>query len=204
MKTYENFRSVLRENWRTYLLINVVVYGTLVATMVVTALTPGMQEAGLENVDAFLDAPGASSVVAAYESGNFVMMTLATFLGNLLFAALLTTTLPSLAIPFFGVAATVWRAVFIGVPYAPTSAEGAMTLLAVSPVLVIEFQAYVLAMLGSVVLWRSTFGYRRRQLPSARAGYRAGFRDNIRLYPAIVVMLLGIALVEAVTYAFLH
>jgi hypothetical protein len=204
MRMYENFRTVLRENWRTYLLLNVVVYGTLAATMIVTPLIPGMYEWGLKNIEAFLEAPGASMVVDAYESGDIVTTTLLTFLANLLFAALLTTTLPSLVIPFFGVAATVWRAVYIGMPFAPTSPEEAIGVIATSPVLVIEFQAYVLAMLGSVILWRSTFGYRRRELPSAWAGYRAGIRDNVRLYPGIVVALFGIALLEAITYNLLY
>ncbi|MBR8742719.1 hypothetical protein [Nocardiopsis sp. MG754419] len=204
MRIYRDFRSVLSENWRTYLLLNVVVYGTLIATMIVTPLIPGMYETGLANMEAFLDAPGASLVLDAYAGGDIVRITLLTFLANLLFAALLTTTLPSLVIPFFGVVATVWRAVFIGMPYAPTSAEEGIVVLATSPVLVIEFQAYVLAMLGSVLLWRSTFGHRRRELPSAWAGYRAGVRDNLRLYPAIVVLLLGIALVEGITYNMLY
>ena len=40
MRIYENFRTVLRENWRTYLLLNLVVYGTLIATMIVTEYLP--------------------------------------------------------------------------------------------------------------------------------------------------------------------
>lgn len=204
MRILTNFRTVLRENRRTYLLINLAVYGTLAATMIVTSLVPGLYEWGLKNIEAFLAAPGASTVVDAYTSGDILAATLLTFVANLLFAALLTTTLPSLVIPFFGVAATVGRAVFIGMPYAPTSPEQAITIVASSPVLVIEFQAYVLAALGSVILWQSTFGYRRRGLPSARTGYRAGLRDNLRLYPGIVAALLAIALIEAITYNLLH
>lgn len=88
-------------------------------------------------------------------------------LGNLLFAALATTTLASLIIPFFGVVATIGRAAFIGMPYAPTSSDELVAVIVASPVLLIEFQAYVLAMLGSINLWRSTFGYRRRNVSSA-------------------------------------
>ncbi|GAA1076312.1 hypothetical protein GCM10009605_11280 [Nocardiopsis composta] len=84
--------------------------------------------------------------------------------------------------------------------FAPATPEKAIAVISGSPVLVIEFQAYVLAMLGSVILWRSAFGYRRRGLPSAWAGYRAGIRDDIRLYPGVAVALLAIALIEAVTF----
>ena len=59
-------------------------------------------------------------------------------------------------------------------------------------------QAYVLAALGTVVLWRSTFRHRHLGLPTAGAGYRAGLADLLRLYPVIAAVLLLIAVVEAV------
>ncbi|MFB8762482.1 hypothetical protein [Nocardiopsis alba] len=204
MRTYDGLRNVLRENRRTYLLLNVVVYGVLIAMMIVTPHVPGMREVGQGRREAFLNAPVLSIVTDAYASGDVMTTTLLTFLANLLFAALLTTTLPSLIIPFFGVAATVWRVVEIGMWTAPATIDEGIAVLAVAPVFVIEIQAYVLAALGSVILWRSTFEHRRRGLPSALAGYRAGIGDNLRLYPAIVVLLLGIALIEAVTYNLLY
>ncbi|GAA1076322.1 hypothetical protein [Nocardiopsis composta] len=94
---------MLSENRRIYLLLNIIVYGILIAMMIVTPLVPGMYEAGLERQEAFLGAPGASVVTDAYAGGDIATTTLLTFLANLLFAALLATTLPSLVIPFFGV-----------------------------------------------------------------------------------------------------
>lgn len=178
--------------------------GTLVLTMIVTVYIPGIHEVGVRNIEAFLTSPGSLWVVDAYTNGSIVRAALLTLLGNVLFAALATTTLPSLIIPFFGVAATIGRAVFIGVPFAPTSFEGLITLIFTSPVLLIEFQAYVLAMLGSIILWRSTFGYRRRNLSSPWEGYLAGIMDNLRLYPVIILLLLGIAFIEAITSLFLR
>ncbi|GAA1490482.1 hypothetical protein [Brachybacterium sacelli] len=204
MRILENLRTVLRDNWYTYLVSNLVVYGTLVMTMIATVYIPGLHGVGLRNTEAFLGSPGSLWVVEAYASGSIVRAALMTLLGNLLFAALATTTLPSLIIPFFGVVATIGRAVFIGMPFAPTSLEGFIALIVTSPVLLLEFQAYVLAMLGSIILWRSALGYRRRNLSSAWEGYLAGIKDNIRLYPAIIIVLLGIAFVEAVTALFLH
>lgn len=195
---------MLRDNWSTYLVANLVVYGTLVTTMIVTVYIPGLHEAGLRNTEAFLDSPGSLVVVEAYASGSIVRAALLTLLGNLLFAALATTTLPSLVIPFFGVVATIGRAVFIGMPYAPTSLDELIAVIVASPVLLIEFQAYVLAMLGSIILWRSTFGHRQRNVSSAWHGYLAGIKDNIRLYPVIILVLLGIALIEAITALLLH
>jgi hypothetical protein len=204
MNILKNFRTVLRDNWKAYLVSNLVVYGTLLMTMIVTLYIPGLHEAGLRNTEAFLGSSGSSFVVDAYASGSILAATGVTLLGNLMFAALGTTTLPSLIIPFFGVVATIGRAVFIGMPFAPTSFEELIAVIIASPVLLIEFQAYVLAMLGSIILWRSTFGYRRRHLASAWDGYLAGVKDNVRLYPVIIAVLLGIALVEAGTALILH
>lgn len=121
-----------------------------------------------------------------------------TFLANLLFAAVLTTTLPSLLIPYLGVVLTVLRTGMIGVWLTPTTPGEAIALLPHLIVLVIEMQAYVLTALGTVVLWRTTFGHRRLELPSAGAGYRAGVADMLRLYPVIAALLLIIAIVEAI------
>ncbi len=122
---------------------------------------------------------------------------LGTFIFNLTFAALLTTTIPSLVIPFFGVVATVYRAMEIGMWLTPTSSDAAIALIPHIPVLIIEFQAYILAALGAIILWRSTLGYQRLGLPSKRAGYRAGLGVNLRLYPVIVLVLFVIAVFEA-------
>ncbi|HEX7350515.1 hypothetical protein [Brachybacterium sp.] len=198
MTILPEFRRVLREHWRTYLALNAAVYGTLVAMAVLTLLVPGLREQGAQDSEAFVSLPGLSLVTDAYVEGRVARAALGTFLANLLFAALLTTTLPSLIIPFFGVVATIWRVGAIGVWLTPATPEAALALIPHLPVLLIELQAYVLAVLGTVILWRSTFGHRRRGHASASAGYRVGVRDTLHLYPVIVVVLLLIAIVEAV------
>jgi len=197
MRPFRNFLNVLREHRRTYVLLNIAVYGLLGATMAVTALSPGLQERGLERAQAFMEPGPMDFVVTAYVNGDFVSAALGTFIFNLTFAALLTTTIPSLVIPFFGVAATVYRAIEIGMWLTPTSSDAAIALIPHAPVLIIEFQAYILATLGTIVLWRSTFGYQRLELPSKRAGYRAGLGVNLRLYPVIVLVLFVVAVFEA-------
>lgn len=91
--------------------------------MIAAVYIPGLRDAGVRSTEAFLESPGASIAVEAYTDGANWRAAMLTFAGNLLFAALATTTLPSLIIPFFGVAATIARAVFIGLPYAPTSSR---------------------------------------------------------------------------------
>ncbi|WP_433873885.1 hypothetical protein [Saccharopolyspora sp. CA-218241] len=79
-----------------------------------------------------------------------------------------------------------------------------ITFLVFAPVLVIEFQAYVLAMLGAIIHGRSTFDDRRQHGSSRAGGYLAGVRDTLRLYPAIIAVLLVVAFIEATTSWLAH
>src|SRR5690606_7125242 len=117
---------------------------------------PGLRERGAQDVETFGSIPLLSLVSEAYTDGNVLAAAVGTFLANLLFAAVLTTTLPSLLIPYLGVVLTVLRTGTIGIWLTPTTSGEAITLLPHLPVVVIELQAYVLAALGTVVLWRST------------------------------------------------
>ncbi|MBM6589095.1 hypothetical protein [Brevibacterium sp. RIT 803] len=204
MKTLRNLRTTLRENWRTYILLSVATYGALVVMMTVTSLIPGMREEGVEGLTAFTDLPGLSAVVDAYASGNVIAAALLTFTANLLFAAVLTTTLPSLIIPFFAVVATVGRAGLIGMWLAPGSSGEALALIPHAPIVIIEFQAYILAALGAVILWRKTLGHRRHGYFSAWAGYRTGIQDNARLYPVIIAILVLAGFLEAIEVIYLR
>lgn len=198
MSNHRTARTVIRDHRRTYLLLNLAVYGALLVSAVTTLLIPGLRERGAQDVKTFGSIPGLSLVTEAYAEGDVLAAALGTFLANLLFAAVLTTTLPSLVIPYVGVVLTVLRTALIGNWLAPATPEQAVALLPHLPVVLIELQAYVLAALGAVVLWRSTIRHRRLGLPSAWAGYRAGLADMLRLYPAIAAVLLVIAIVEAI------
>ena len=198
MRIWKNALTVIRDHGRTYLLLNLAVYGALAASAVLTLLLPGLRERGAQDVETFGSIPLLSLVSEAYTDGNVLAAAVGTFLANLLFAAVLTTTLPSLLIPCLGVVLTILRTATIGIWLTPTTPGEAVTLLPHLPVIVIELQAYVLTALGTVVLWRSTFGHRRLGLPTAGAGYRAGFADMLRLYPVIAAVLLVMAFVEAV------
>ncbi|MCF2587295.1 hypothetical protein [Brevibacterium sp. UCMA 11752] len=204
MKILRNLRTTLRENWRTYILLNVATYGALVVMMSVTSLMPGMREEGVEGSTAFTNLPGLSAVVDAYASGNVIAAALLTFIANLLFAAVLTTTLPSLIIPFFAVVATVGRAGLIGMWLAPGSPGEALALMPHAPIVIIEFQAYILAALGAVIIWRKTLGHRRHGSLSAWAGYRIGIQDNVRLYPVIIAILVLAGFLEAIEVIYLR
>lgn len=198
MTIIRDIRTTLGENARTYLVLNITTFGVLAVALVLSLALPGLRAWGVESLMAFTSLPGLSAATDAYTSGNVVAAALQTFLVNLIFAAVLTTALPSLVIPFFAVAATIARAALIGVWLAPGSPEQALAMLPHAPIVIIEFQAYILASLGSIVLWRNTLGHRRLGFPSAGAGYRRGLRENLGLYLLVALILLLIAAFEAV------
>ena len=188
---------------RAFVLLNIAVYGTLGAAIGVTALF-SLRGVGLERAAGFSEMAGPLTAVAdAYTNGDALVAALGTFAVNLVFAALLTTTLPSLAVPFFGVAATIYRAAEIGMWLTPTSPDAALAALPHALIVVVEFQIYILAAFGTYVLWRTTFWHRQLGLPSRWAGYRAGLVANLRLYPVIVLGLLVSAVLEALEVVYL-
>jgi hypothetical protein len=133
----------------------------------------------------------------AYASGNVVLAAALTFLVNLLVAAVLTTTVPSLVVPFAGAAVTLYRAAQWGVLFAPIGPDA----LAVVPhllTLVVEGQAYVVATFAAWVHARKFLLHRRSGFATRWAGYRAGLRDTLRLYPLVVLLLAVGAIYEAV------
>ena len=181
MRLVQPVLQLVAQHRRAFILLNLAVYGTLGAAMGVTALF-SLQDVGLERAAGFSELAGPLSMVAdAYTNGDALVAALGTFAVNLIFAALLTTTLPSLAVPFFGVAATVYRAAEIGMWLTSTSPHAALALPPHAFSLIIEFQVYVLTAFGTYVLWRTTFWHRQLGLPSRRAGYRAGLVANLRL-----------------------
>jgi hypothetical protein len=135
-------------------------------------------------------------VAAAYASGNVLAAAAVTFWFNLTAGALLYITLPSLLVPFAGVALGFVRALLWGLVLAP---QGALALLMIphSITLLLEGQAYIVAMLGAYVvgrglLWPAGYGKQSRL-----AGYAAGVVRCARLYLLVVVILAVAALYEA-------
>ena len=95
MRIWKNALTVIRDHGRTYLLLNLAVYGALAASAVLTLLLPGLRERGAQDVETFGSVPILSLVTDAYTDGDVLAAAVGTFLANLLFAAVLTTTLPS-------------------------------------------------------------------------------------------------------------
>jgi len=164
-----------------------------------TALVPELRPGGLGALQGGPEAEGVGGLITdAYRSGDVALAALVTFGVNLLSATLLQTTLPSLVIPFAGVAVTLVRGLSWGVLFTPFGQPDA-TFLVHWVTLAIEGAAYVVAGFAAWVhgrLWLqpTRFGHATR-----RAGYVAGLRATLLLSVAVVVLLAIGAIYEAIT-----
>jgi len=107
-------------------------------------------------------------------------------------------TLPSLVLPFSGLLTGGFRAVLWGLLFSPSSPEMSVAMIPHSLTLILEGQAYILAMLaayvqGKAFLWPATVdaaGY--------GGGYWAGVKRSLRLYLLVAIVLAVSAVYEVV------
>lgn len=197
--------NALRGAWRVvtdyrrpYLILNATYYGLVFLGMVyVAVVNPALQEQLLSSVEgAFTEGPLAT-VGGAYMGGNVLAAAVLTFVVNLSVGSLLSLTLPSLIVPFSGLLLGAYRAVLWGLILAPTGPELALVMIPHSVTLLLEGQAYILALLavyvqGRAFLWPDSVG-----ASSRRQGYVTGLKLSARLYLLVIVALAGAAIYEA-------
>ena len=194
MKTIKSAWAVVREFRRAYITLNAVYYGLVVCAMIYVAFNPALQKSLLETVkESFTKGPLAV-VVAAYRDGHVITAMVLTFVVNLIGGSFMSITLPSLIIPFSGLLVGGSRASMWGLLLSPTTRGMGMMMIPHSLTLILEGQAYIVAMLaayiqGKAFLWPRTVG-----AASHWQGYWAGVKRSARLY-LLVVIVLGVAAV---------
>jgi len=190
--------ATIREHLRAYVVINVVFYGLLIVAMGVAAVFPQLHESLWGLAEGESGGPGILGAVdRAYQDGDVLVAAALTFVVNLTIGALLTVTLPSFVIPFFGVGFVIYRVVQWGILFTPAGPEAGV-LIPHMLTLVIEGQAYVVAALAVWLHGRMFLMPRRSGLPSRWVGYAAGLGATVRLYPLVVVLLVVGAVYEAI------
>jgi hypothetical protein len=200
------FRGLLRSacqivnRYRTaYVAINCGYYGlVLVAMLYVALVNPALQEQLLSDVQSALTEGPLATVGGLYLGGNVVAAALLTFLVNLLVGAILTITVPSLIVPFAGIALGVYRAVLWGLLLAPTTRELALVMIPHSLTLILEGQGYILALLASYVHGMAFLRPQSVGVVGHRQGYLNGAKLTGRLYVLVVIVLAVAAVYEAV------
>ncbi|MGY2399415.1 hypothetical protein [Pseudomonas sp. SDO5271_S396] len=194
--------ALIHQHRRAFIALNLAFYGLFALLMLVTAFTPELQGVFKPNIDKAFAEPGLFKMAGdAYASKNVPLAIAITFLVNL-GVAVGMTTLPSLVLPFAGIAVTLHRGFLWGVMFSPVGADRA-TLIPHSLTLLIEGQAYVLAAFavyvqGRMWLWPARYG-----LVSRWSGYRAGLHATGRLYVLVMLALLIGAVYEALEVIYL-
>jgi hypothetical protein len=194
----KNALAVVRQHRRAYLILNLAYYGLVILGMIYSAFNPGPQKMLLESVGQALTEGPLAMVAGAYTSGKLLAAVALTFLVNFFVGSLGSIGLPSLAIPFSGLLMGAYRALTWGVLFSPTDRQLALTMIPHSITLLLEGQAYILAMLAAVVqgqafLWPATAGGQGR-----RQGFKAGVRQAAWVYVLVIGVLFIAAVYEAV------
>ena len=191
--------AVIREHRRALLTIGLLYVALFGVGVLATALIPELRPGGLDGLGGDAPATGLSALITdSYRSGNIALAALVTLGVNLISASLLQTTLPTLIVPFLGVAITLVRGLSWGVLFSPVGADDpGLALHYVT--LILEGAAYVLVGFAAWVHGRRFVQFRRYGFASRREGYVAGLRATLSIYVGVFVLLVVGAIYEAVT-----
>ncbi|RKS07642.1 stage II sporulation protein M [Nocardiopsis sp. Huas11] len=193
----EPFR-IIRANLGAYLVLNVLVYGVLLAGLAVGLLFPELTASLVTGQE---DDGTADLVVSLL--GNVWLFALTILAVNVLTVGVLKILLPSLVVPFAGIALLLYKTFESGVILAPVDETMATVLLPHTPTMVIEFQAYILLSLGSYLLGRAWLRPATVSAPNRRQGYVRGLRQFGWLsLPALTLFVIG-AVYEAFSLIYL-
>ncbi len=197
MKMIQNALETIKDFRRAYIVLNLVYYGLVICGMVYVAFNPSLQQSLIATVgSAFTEGP-LSAVGSAYTGGQVLRAMALTFVVNLFLGSIAVITMPSLVIPFSGLLIGAYRALLWGLLLSPTTPELRLVMIPHSLVLILEGQAYILAMLAAYVqgrafLWPHSVGASTR-----RQGYGVGVKRSARLYVLVVLLLAVAAIYEA-------
>ncbi len=163
--------QIIRANFRAYLIINAIVYGSFVAGLVAAMVFPNL---GATQV-ATLEDNGTGDLVRSLVNNPWLFAL--TILGvNVIRVGVLSILLPSLIVPFAGIAIFAYKAFTIGLGLASTTAIVAVWI-PHSLTLIIEFQAYALLMFGAYILGQSWLRPATIGARSHRQGYVRGLQQ---------------------------
>jgi hypothetical protein len=188
---------VIRQNLRVYLIINAGAYGLAVVGLLIGHFFPDL----VADRAAALEDDGTGELVRWLF--NTPPLFALTILGVNLFHSALTIVLPSLIVPFAGLAFFGYWAVTTGVTILPQSSIGWVAFIPHSLTLIIEFQAYVLLLLGAYLIGKSWLFPRSVGAKNRRQGYLRGLqRLGLLALPAFALLIVG-AIWEAYSLRYL-
>lgn len=183
---------IVRAHLGPYVALNVLMYGAFLVGMGAALLFPELHAAR----NAAMHEDGTADLVLSL-LGNFWLFSLTILAVNTLTVGVATILLPSMIVPFAGIALAAYRAFEFGTALAPVDETMATTMIPHSLTVLIELQAYVLVMLGAYVLGVSWLRPGTVGAHNRRQGYVRGLRQVGWLsLPALALFVVG-ALYEA-------
>lgn len=189
---------VIRANLRAYLVLNAVVYGLMLAGFALALVFPALNAERVR----MLDEDGTTGLVLSLLETPWLFAL--TILGvNTLTVGAAQILLPSMIVPFAGVAIFAYRAFILGVTLAPADRTGWIAFIPHSLTVLVEFQAYVLLVLGAYLIGRSWLRPRTAGAKNRRQGYVRGLQlAGWVSLPALGLLVIG-AIYEAFSLAYL-
>lgn len=183
---------LIRTHLRAYLVMNAIVYGLCLIGMAAAMIFPELNTAQ----QTIMNDNGTTALVTSLLS-NVWLFALMIFVVNVGTVALPVILLPSMIVPFSGIAVFAYRAFNFGVTLAPVNEVVAKSLIPHSLTLIIEFQAYVLVMLAAYLVGRAWLWPATVEADTRRQAYLRGLRQAGRLaLPALALFVVG-AIYEA-------
>lgn len=197
VRQWRPFR-IIGENARVYLVANAAGYGIFLVGFVLGLAFPQLSEAQY----ARLEDDGTGELVRSIFASPW-LFALTILAVNTLKMGVLTIVAPSMIVPFAGIALFAYWDVTTGMTLVPQNDVGWVALIPHSLTLIIEFQAYLLLLLGVYLL--GTYWIRPRTVgaENRRQAYRRGLRDLGWLtLPALALLVVG-AIWEAFSLRYL-
>ena len=179
--------EIIRTNLRAYLVTNAVIYGLVVLGFVLGLIFPNLNQAQVDRLD---DGGTTDLVLSLLE--NAWLFALVIFSINTFRVSLLSIILPSLIIPFAGIAFFAYSTFIIGLTLAPADEAGWIALIPHSLTVIIEFQAYVIFVLGAYL--HGKFWLRPQTIGAVnrRQGYLRGLQHIGWLaIPGVALLVIG-------------
>ncbi|HSK83657.1 MAG TPA: hypothetical protein VK902_09710 [Rubrobacter sp.] len=202
MRAIRSAWSLVKEYRRAYLILNLIYYGLIAGGMVYVAFDPALQKTMWDEVGEAFGTGPMRGVIDAYSSGQVLVAAVLTFAVNLIVGSFVFITVPSLIIPFSGLLIGVYRALLWGLLFSPSAAVGAGLVFHL-PTIILEGQAYVLAMLAAYVQGMAFVRPRSAGAKTRREGYREGVKRSVRIYLLVAIVLFVAAVYEAVSVIFI-
>ena len=186
IRQWRPFR-IIGENARVYLAANAAAYGVVLSGFGLGLVFPQLSQAQYKR----LEDDGTTELVQSLIAHPWLFAL--TILGvNTLKLGVLTIVVPSIIVPFAGIALFAYWALTTGMTLAPPNDIGWVALIPHSLTLLVELQAYLLLLLGVYLLGKYWVCPRTVGAENRRQGYLRGLQDLGWLaLPSLALLVVG-------------